>query len=381
MTYRRQIYLDNAATTALDPAIAGEMSRIATEVYGNASSRHSLGLEAERLIRRARGQVADAVGALAEEVTFTSGATEALAIALLGTAAKQSKPGHVLLSALEHPAVRNTAKLLERSGHTVEVVPVNAEDARLDLDALAKMVRKETFLLALMHVNNELGTIQPVARAARAVKRVARRCVVVCDVVQSLGLLRVDLAELGVDMLAASAHKLHGPKGVGCLVVRGRRPAPLWGGGDQEGGLRCGSENVPGIVGFGMACQQGKGKAPQLRSWTRQLASSLQEGLDAEALYDTANRSPNIIALRIHGLRAEVAVNALDREGIYISSGSACHGRRSLKSAVLAAVGLPDADDVIRLSLGRFNTEADVSAACNSMPPILEALRSERKPL
>ncbi|PIE65995.1 MAG: cysteine desulfurase NifS [Deltaproteobacteria bacterium] len=369
------IYLDHAATAPLDPSIAAAMNAVASQHFGNPSSRHALGLAAERQLRQARAQIARRLGLVDGTVVFTSGATEALAIAILGSGRARRQPGHVLVSAVEHAAVRENALLLARDGHEVEEIPVDA-DGRIQQRELLARLRPETFLVCVMHANNEVGVVQPIGRVARAVKRERPRCRILVDMVQSFGVLDTDVAASGVDMVAVSAHKLHGPKGVGALgLAPGVSLPPLWAGGGQEHGLRAGTENVAGAVGFGLAAEAGKGDPERFIAFGERLLAAVREVLpDARALVDPRHRAPHILAVTLPGLRSEVVVNALSERGLWVSSGSACHSRRSLRSRVLTAMGVDERDGVIRLSFGRSLDDDRVDRAAELLRAVLAEL-------
>jgi cysteine desulfurase len=370
------VYLDNAATTQVDPRIADALSKLMQTHLGNPSSRHALGLHAERAVRNARAAVAERFAVDKSRVFFTSGATEASALAILGTAAKQRAPGHVLVSSTEHPSVLDSAALLSKAGHEVERIPVD-QDGVIDAKRLESMLRPETFLVAMMHVNNEVGTVQPVGRLALLVKRKNRRCRVLVDAVQSFGLLATKMDGLSADILVASGHKLHAPSGIGCLALkRGVSLAPIWGGGDQEQGLRPGTENVLGIVALGMAATLGRGDRQRLADGCRVLQEAVRAALrDSEPVVASERRAPHIVTVTVPGLRAEVVVNALSERGVCVSSGSACHSRRSLRSHVLTALGVADDVEVIRLSLGRLSSDDEISRGAELIESTLKGLR------
>jgi len=365
MTNGAEIYLDNAATTRVLPEVLEVMSRVLTEGYGNPSSRHRMGLAAEAQLRAARQTLADRVGARPEDVVFTSGGTEADALALLGTAGRQGKRArHLLVSAVEHPAVLKTAALLEREGVQVERIPVT-DGGWVDPQQVGGMVREETFLVAVMRVNNETGICQPTAEVARVVKQRNPDCLVLVDAVQALPALPVSLDGVGADLLALSAHKVHGPKGTGCLVLGpAAKLAPLWGGGEQEGGLRPGTENVAGIAGFARAVELLRPDEGQL---TRQRAAILgavtRARPDAFPVGDDRRRAPHVLCVAVPGVATEVLVNLLESRGVYASSGAACHSRRSLRSHVLDAMRLPADHGVLRFSLSGTTTDAEVERA------------------
>lgn len=367
------IYLDNAATTAPDPRVIEAMRDALVEHWGNPSSSHALGLAAERALRLARERVAARLELDPARVIFTSGGTEALALALLGTARQRQRPGHVLISALEHAAVQRSAELLRAAGHTVETVAAEP-GGYVDPERLLGLLRAETFLVALMHVNNETGIVQPVAKIGAQLRRDHPRVRLLVDAVQSYGVVPTSLTELGAHLLALSAHKLHGPKGVGCLVTApGIAVTPLWGGGPQEQGRRPGTENVPGIVGLGVAALLGKGDASALRRATDQLvAAVLAARPGAYVVGDPARRAPHIAAVALPGLRADTLIHRLSEQGVFASSQSACQSRGPARqSHVFAALGVPASDGVLRLAPHRWLDDAALDRACNVLTRVL----------
>lgn len=358
------IYLDNAATTRVADEVLRAVQRVQTRCFGNPSSRHKLGLEADREVRRARGSVARRVGVEPRQVVFTSGGTEALALALHGTARRRKRPGHILLSAIEHAAVTASAQMLAQMGHRIESIPVGPGGC-IDPDQVMRQVGDQTFLVAVMHVNNEVGTVQPIEQIAARLKGARRDCLLLVDAVQSYGILDTDMTRLGADLLALSGHKLHGPKGTGALVLaEGVTVEPLWRGGSQERGLRAGTENVPGIVGLGVAAELGKGDPSQLATQRDLLVGPLLDALpEASVLGDPQHRAPHIAAVGLPNRRSDVIVNALSERSIYVSSGSACYSQRSKRSHVLEAMGVAPQTGVIRISLSSTLSEDQISRA------------------
>jgi cysteine desulfurase len=370
------IYLDNAATTRPDSRVVAAMTHALTGEFGNPSSRHDVGLAAERAVRRARKQVARRLGIDAGRVVFTSGGTEALALAILGTARRRKRAGHILVSAIEHAAVLRTAEMCRPLGHEVETVPVTA-GGWVDPQQVAARLRPETFLVAVMHINNESGIVQPLQPIADAVRRERRDCLLLIDAVQSFGVLDAELQDVEPDLLALSAHKLHGPKGSGALVLRaGLAVSPLWGGGEQERGLRTGTENVPGIVGLGVAAELGKGDGAALAAKRDALiAEALATIPGAYCLGDDDRRAPHIVSLVIPTKRSEVLVNALAERGVCVSSGSACQSRAGMqRSHVLEAMNQPADHGVIRLSVSRFESAAQIAQAGDLIARTVAAL-------
>jgi len=352
------IYLDHAATTPVLPEVADAMVQAMTESFGNPSSRHGMGLAAERRVDAARRSLGSMLGAPPEQLVFTSGGTEANALGLLGTA-RLGRPGHLLISAIEHPSVLETGRSLRDAGWEVEELPVTP-GGWIDPSEVRARLRSDTRMLAVMHVNNETGVKQPVEEIASVMRERSPHCRLLVDAVQSFAVLPVDLRSLGCDLLTISAHKVHGPKGVGCLVVRPEvRLAPIWGGGDQQRGLRPGTENVPGIVGLARAAELVAAAGPDA---TGRLAALLLEEVRRTAprvypLGEADRRTGHILSLAVPGVRSEVLTNALEERGVIASSGSACHSRRDLRSHVLDAMGVARGHGVVRLSFSRLTTE------------------------
>lgn len=368
------LYLDHAATTPLAPEVREAMAPFLAEAFGNPSSRHRLGVRAGRALEEARERVARAVGAQPEDVLFTSGGTEANNLAVLGLAraSRRGRPaaGHVLIGATEHPCVHDPARALEDEGFTVETIALDRH-AQPDEDDLARKLRPETVLVSCMVVNNEFGSLYPVARLARLVKARAPRALFHTDAVQALGKVELSLPELGVDALAVSAHKIHGPKGTGALALApGVRPRPLVFGGGQEGALRSGTENVAGIVGFGLAAELAERRRTERVRHMRLLCDELERGLAALPgarflIQDPARLSPAIRAVLLPGPPAAVWMHHLEERGIMTSVGSACHAKHGQPSPALGALGLDEARarQVLRLSFAQATTLDEVRRA------------------
>ena len=370
------IYLDNAASTAPAGEVLEAQAAAAREHFGNPSSAHGLGAAAARIIEEARAEVAQALGAeRPNELVFTSGGTEADALAVLGVAAR-ARGRHLVLSAIEHPAVLRTAESLVAHGWTLTVVPPAATGA-VRADDVAAAVGPDTALVALMLVNNELGTVQPVSEVAAALTRAfgdgtsgQRRPHLHVDAVQAFGFVPFRAATLGADSIAISGHKIHGPKGTGALWVRpGVTLRPLWDGGRQERGLRSGTENLPGWVGLGRAAA----RAAAFRDGGGiQLVASLRDDLEKTVLASIpgarltvsgAARAPHISSMAFGELPAEAVLHALEARGVYASAGSACASRTRGPSHVLRAVGVGERTAVLRFSLSRDTTPADIAGA------------------
>jgi cysteine desulfurase len=371
------VYLDNAASTPPDPEVVAVVTRASTELYANPSSAHRLGVAASRALEEARAQVAALLRARPAEMVFTSGGTEANALGLLGAAAL-ARGRHAVVSAIEHPAVLRSAELLGQRGWELSRI-APGRDGRLTADAVSGALRPDTALVAVMLVNNELGTLQPVSEIARALRAGSRRIHLHVDAVQFAGLLPLDVGALGADSLAISGHKLHGPKGTGALWLRrGARIAPLWDGGRQEAGLRSGTENLPGWIGLGQA-------AALCRSNTGAAVAALRDRLEAlvfAALPEArptvppgTPRAPHIASVLLPGLPAEPVLHALEARGVYASAGAACAARARGPSHVLAAIGIGDRDAVLRFSLSRMNSEAEIETAAAALAGAVGEIR------
>lgn len=377
-------YLDNSATTRPHPDVVAALLQTLGPDFGNPSSLHGLGVAAERLLKDSRAAVARLIGAAPEQIVFTSGGTEANNLAVFGVARAYRERGrHLITTQVEHPSVLEAHRALAAEGWEVTWLPVN-DSGTVSPGQVAGALRPDTVLVSVMHVNNEVGSIMPVAEIAAALK--GRRTLLHVDAVQSVGKLPVDVHKLGVHLLSLSAHKLHGPKGAGALYRRpGVRLAPLLRGGGQEGGLRSGTENVPGIVGLGAAASLALGGLGAAAGHLRGLKERLLGGLAAAGLEFAVNGpppaagAPHILSLSFAGIsRGEVLVHALEEHGVYVSTGSACHSRHRSASHVLAALRLPPARaaGAIRISFAPDTTPADVDAFVAAAARVVPELRS-----
>ena len=375
------VYLDHAATTPVDPRVLQAMMPFFSEHAGNASSMHAAGQEARRAVDQARAEVAAAVGAQPAEVVFTSGATESDNLAVLGVAlASQNRGRHIVTSAIEHHAVLEACHFLEGQGYAVTRVPVDARGA-VDPDEVRRALRPDTVLVSVMAANNEIGTLQPVAEIGRLTRE--RQIPFHSDATQTVGAMRVDVDELGVDLLSMSAHKRYGPKGVGALYVRSGIPLmSMQRGGSHERGRRGGTENVPGIVGLGTALRV----AVLEMTEEHRRVTALRDRLMREALAlpgaqlngDPARRLANNVNLSFDGTDSQSLVMGLDLHGVAASAGSACSSGSMEPSHVLLALGLPPqrAASAVRLTLGRSTTDADVSYALDALRVVVDRLRA-----
>ena len=378
----RRIYLDHSATTPVDLEVAALMMTYYTEKYGNPSSVHSFGREARQALEEARRQVAELIGATPQEVTFTSGGTEADNLAILGTVEAMRKKGkHLITSAIEHHAVLQTFEYLEKKGFELTIIPVDSEGI-VSVEDDRKAIRPDTILISVMHANNEVGAIQPIAEIGQLAKEHGITFHV--DAVQSLGKIPINVKDLNIDLMTVSSHKIYGPKGVGALYIRkGVRIVPLTHGGSQEKKRRSGTENTPGIIGFGKACELiGKRMVEEAKLQTK-LRDKLMNGILERIEYVKVNgplgekRLPNNVNVSIRFVEGESLLLSLDMLGIAASSGSACTSGSLDPSHVLLAMGLVHeiAHGSLRFSLGRQNTEEEIDYVLEQLPKIVERLR------
>ncbi len=360
------IYLDNAATTKPSTAAMEAVIHCMAEVYGNPSSLHRVGLDAQLLMDDARKTIASALGCETNSILFTSGATEASNLAIRGTAAAYGKRRpHIITSAVEHASVRSTMDALEAQGFRVTRIMPNA-DGEFDASDFINAVTEETCLVSMMLTENETGRILPVQKAFRIIKKRHPHVITHCDAVQAFMKLPVRVNDLQADLLSVSAHKIHGPKGVGALFIRkGIRLIPLVTGGKQERSIRPGTEPTPLIAGFGAAVREMQPTIAQRYEKAEQLRAYLTERLSqlpVITMNSSGNGTPYIVNFSVKGIRSETMLHFLESREIYVSSGSACS--KGAKSGVLSAYGIPDdrADSALRISFSEANTEADIDA-------------------
>jgi len=375
------VYLDNAATTRPDPAVVDAMRESLNESWGNPSSIHELGTRARRKMDESRVAVARLAGCHDDEVYFTSGGTEADNWAILGVLDYwRGKKSHLVTVTTEHHAVLDTAQWCRARGHDVTLLPVDAE-GQVNPDDVRQAIREDTALVSVMHVNNELGTVQDIS-AIGAICR-ERGVTFHTDAVQSLGKIPFRFPDLNADLMSVSAHKIYGPKGVGALIIRrGARINPRFIGGSQERGLRTGTENAPGIVGFGKAAEicgmAFDREMRDLRTMRDQLENRIVDTIpDVKLNGSREHRHPGILNVSFLGCEGEALLIALDRRGICVSTGSACSAGAVGASHVLMALGLDviDAQAAIRFSFGRFNKLEDVDAVMSVLPAIVAKQR------
>ncbi len=384
MHRNQEVYLDNAATTRPHPAVVEAMMRVLTEDYGNPSSLHRKGIAAERVLTAARGVVARSLEAAPEEIIFTSGGTEANTLALRGVAGL-ARGRHFITTAIEHSSVLESLRQLAREGYAVTELRVDRE-GYITPAQVTEAIRPDTVLVSVMAVNNELGTIQPLEQLARAIRvqnTDAHRILFHVDGVQAWGKIPFRPGRMDIDLVSLSGHKVHGPKGIGILYVRhGVRLAPMQWGGDQERGIRPGTENVVGVAGVGAAAQllstDLNDVAAQMQALkTRLLEQVLQiPGVHVNSPLQAV--APHILNVSFPGVRGETLLHRLEMDGVFVSTGSACHSHAPTPSHVLLAIGLSpeQATSSLRFSLSRFTTPEDVDTAAVALRAAVPELRA-----
>ncbi len=372
--------MDHSATTRVDSLVVDAMLPYFSEMFGNSSSLHSFGMEAAEALSMARKQVAEAIGALPEEIIFTSGGTESDNLAIRGVIPHNSEKKHVITSVVEHPAVLNTCAYLETLGHEISYVQVDG-DGVVDLEKLEASIRENTVLISVMHANNEVGTIQPIKEIAQIAKK--HNIYFHTDAVQSVGKIPVNVDDLGVDMLSISSHKIHGPKGVGVLYVRkGTIIEPIVFGGNHENGMRSGTENIPGIVGIGEAMILAKERldadSKHMQKMRDSLISRIFESVpDVRLNGHPTQRLPNNVNLSFKYAEGESMLMLLDMKGVAVSTGSACSSKSLKASHVLSSLNIENdyIHGSLRISLGRENTMEDVDYVVESLKETVLKLR------
>lgn len=367
----KPVYLDNAATTALDEEVLEEMMRFFKEDYGNASSIHKLGQASREAVDKAREIIAQFLNCSPTEIIFTASATESDNLAILGV-----KKGHIITTKIEHPAVLNTCSYLEKMGFEIDFCPVSKEGI-VDVEEIKKKVKENTVLVSVMYANNEIGTTQPIAELGEFLKD--KEIYFHTDAVQAVNFLDCDVKKLNVDLMTLSAHKIYGPKGIGALYVKkGVKLSPIMFGGHHENGLRPGTENVPYIVGFGKAIEL-VGRFKKDIPFIQKLRDKLIDGIldkipDSKLNGSREKRLPNNVNVSFKGAEGESIVIALDQKGIASSTGSACSSGSLEPSHVLLALG-GEGHGSLRLTLGRKNTEKEIDKVLKVLPKAVKDLR------
>ncbi len=380
----KEIYLDNSATTKVSLAVQELMLQIMNEEYANPSSMHKKGMEAALHIQKARQRIAKTLHSQEKEIIFTSCGTEADNLAIIGGALANKRNGrHLITTSVEHPAVLESMKALEELGFEVTYLPVD-ENARINLNDLAAAMRQDTVLVSIMYVNNEVGSIMPIGEAGEIIKKENPRTLFHVDAVQAYGKLPVHPKALKVDLLTASAHKIHGPKGVGFLYVKdGVRIKPLMPGGGQQRGMRSGTENVPGIAGMGLAAKMAYKNLTEdmerlylLRDYFLKELSAI-EGVFVNGLPGRGS-APHVVSASFDGIdKSEVLLHALEGRGIYVSSGSACATNHPAISATLLGMGLKKEhlNATLRFSMSVFTTQEEIDCTVTALKELLPVLR------
>lgn len=382
-----EAYFDNSATTRCTQAAVDVMQKALLEDYGNPSSLHMKGVTAENYIKTATAQIAKILKVSEKEILFTSGGTESNNLALIGTAIANQRAGrHIITTAIEHASVYNPLIFLEEQGYEVTYLPVDHE-GRSSLDELEAAVREDTILVSMMHVNNEIGTIEPVEEAAARVHAKNPRTLFHVDAIQSFGKLRIYPKRMGIDLLSVSGHKIHGPKGVGFLYIKDKtKIRPIIHGGGQQRDMRSGTENVPGIAGIGVAAAQiyenFDEKIDALYELREYLVASMQ-AFDGVTINGASGRAaaPHIVSVSFAGIRAEVLLHALEDRQIYVSTGSACSSNHPAISGTLKAIGVkPELlDATVRFSLSVDSTREEADYVLAQLAELLPQLRRFRR--
>ena len=383
-----EVYLDNSATTKAFDEVGDLVRKVMCEDYGNPSSLHRKGMEAEQYVRSARETFAKILKVQEKEIFFTSGGTESDNLALIGTARAYKRRGnHLITTAIEHPAILNTMRYLEdEEGFRVTYLPVD-QYGRVKLSALREALCKETILVSIMYVNNEVGSVQPVKEAAGIVKAYNREIIFHSDAVQGFGKYRIFPKREGIDLLTVSSHKIHGPKGMGALYISDKvKIRPIVFGGEQQKNIRSGTENVPGIAGFALAAKMVYSDLKEKTARMRKLKERFIEGIrqvdhvSVHGLPDETS-APHIVSVGIAGIRSEVLLHTLEEKGIYVSSGSACSSNHPGISGVLKGIGVEREylDATLRFSLSEFTTEEEIDYTLKTLYNCIPMLRRYRR--
>ncbi|MBP3351148.1 MAG: cysteine desulfurase [Lachnospiraceae bacterium] len=383
-----EVYLDNSATTRVLPEVAQLMTKVMCEDYGNPSSMHRKGVEAESYIRYAKETLAKLLKVSEKEIIFTSGGTESDNMALIGCAMANMRRGrHLITTRIEHPAVLQTMNYLENQGFQVTYLPVD-KSGRIRLEELQRAIRPDTILVSIMHVNNEIGALQPIAEAGTLIKRMNPSILFHVDAVQGFGKFRIYPKKMNIDLLSVSSHKIHGPKGVGFLYVGERvKILPITYGGGQQKNMRSGTENVPGIAGMAKAAElmyenleSDVNKLYELKEYFIKGVTCI-EGIQINGLVsgepDLRGTAPHVVSVSVAGVRSEVLLHALEDKGIYISAGSACASNKPQTSETLKAIGLQREywDSTIRFSFSVLTTREEIDYTLQVLNETIPMLR------
>lgn len=378
-----EVYLDNSATTRCLPSVAQLMTKIMCEDYGNPSSMHNKGVESERYIKYAKEVIAKSLKVQEKEILFTSGGTESDNMALIGTAFANHRAGnHIITTRIEHPAILQTCAYLEEQGFKVTYLPVD-QNGVIRLSDLENAMTRQTILVSIMHTNNEIGALEPIAEAGALIKRMNPNTLFHVDAVQGYGKFRIYPKKMNIDLLSVSAHKIHGPKGVGFLYINDKvKIRPIIFGGGQQKGMRSGTENVPGIAGMAKAVEEIYDNFDEKVEYLYTLKDRFIKGvtqIDGVKIngltgYDSA---PHVVSVSIQGVRSEVMLHALEEKGIYISAGSACASNKPSVSSTLKAIGVEKQylDSTLRFSFSFFTTREEIDYTIRQMYDMIPMLR------
>ena len=378
-----EVYLDNSATTRCFDEVAALMTQIMCEDYGNSSSLHRKGVQAEKYIRYAKDVIARNLKVNEKEIFFTSGGTESDNLALIGCARANCRSGrHLITTQIEHPAVLKTMKHLEEEGFRVTYLPVDQKGC-IRLEDLQRAITGETILVSIMHTNNEVGSMQPIAQAGALIKKMNPKILFHVDAVQGYGKFRIYPKKMKIDLLSVSGHKIHGPKGVGFLYVDEKvKIKPILFGGGQQNGIRSGTENVPAVAGLAKAVEMIYGNLDQEIENLYRIKRAFVEGvqkIDDVIVngHPDETGAPHVVSVSIRGVRSEVLLHALEDQGIYVSAGSACSARKPQPSATLRAMGVSEEllGSTIRFSFSVFTTMEEINYTLQTMYDIIPMLR------
>lgn len=378
-----EAYLDNSATTRVYPEVVELMSKIMLEDYGNPSSMHMKGVEAEKYVLEATRRVSKALKVLEKEIVFTSGGTESDNLALIGGAMANKRRGmHIITTKIEHPAILNTVAYLKEEGFEIDYLSVDSL-GRISLEELEEKLRDDTIIVSIMHTNNEVGSLQPITEAGSLIKRKNPSCLFHVDAVQGFGKAEIFPKKQNIDLLSVSGHKIHGPKGIGILYINEKaKVKPISYGGGQQKGMRNGTLNVPGIAGIGLAAEMittglkdKLDKLYDLKSFFLEEAAKIDKvsinGCDLENVRATA---PHICNVSVKGLRSEVMLHALEERGVYVSAGSACATHSKKESSTLKSMGASpeEMDGALRISMSEFTTKEEIEYAIASLKEVIQ---------
>ena len=378
-----EAYFDNSATTKVLDSVKDIVVKTMTEDYGNPAAKHRKGMEAEQYIRDARKIIADTMKVQEKEILFTSGGSESNNMALIGAAWANQRAGkHIISTSIEHPSVYNPLGVLEELGFEVTILPVD-HDGHISLKELEEAIRPDTILVSTMYVNNEVGAVEPVEEISKIIKAKNPSTLYHVDAIQAYGKYVIRPKKQGIDLLSVSSHKIHGPKGVGFLYIRnGVKIKPLIYGGGQQAGMRSGTENVPGVAGFGAAAKEmytnhaeKVQKLIELKDYMTDRLGEI-EGTVINSKKGEAS-APQIVSVSFEGVRSEVLLHALEDKGVYVSSGSACSSNHPGISGTLKGIGVAQKllDSTIRMSFGMFNTKEEIDYTLDTLKELVPVLR------